>query len=514
MTYPFIYHPSLIRAAGAAALAFCVAWLSGCEEQTPTGSIEVLAAGSGTFEVYKVGKDVPFQLESEYVGEFNKPLDLKPGQYLILSDCSSEQVVVLPHIKKTLVSHRVRFRTPTIPTGKDKFTILCSRHDRSKSNQKLSNKFELNLLSGQREMLVGMNPLRLNLPPEQKTPLDQEFLLSAFKVAAADDLDTNFFVSPLEGQIAITEYQHFGSNLFLLPGRYRVQVNGSYMNIELKDGEIKQVAPSFLRIEAPAPVDFALATKIAGEPLYVDLNGGHRLAYNQTYPVLPSEVKIRLSGSNGISSVYIASGEEKVIKVGGLKVDFGCGTYEWSCIGKKKVYLYRPGEEFPFLVGDTDSPMLFTEKDILVEVEGARNIRKELTIEEGLKTVGVGFLRLDPIPVAKKRIYTDLLRVEAQEEGLIGHSIDISLKTDTVLPLLVGSYDIAQYVSYVDDDVGERIDTKKRIKVRRNQEINFPITVFLKESRYSQFLKQLSQSRRRRLRAVYPSFPELAPKVN
>lgn len=490
------------------------ALLAGCEEETPTGSIEVRSAGSGTYEVYKVGKEEPFQLESEYVGQFNEELHLAPGQYLILSDCSSEQVVVLPHIKKTLISHRVRFRTPTLPEAQDKFSILCSRHGKSKSNQKLSNKYELNLLSGQREMLVGMNPLRLSLKADAEGPTDQEFLLSAFKVAAADvDIDSNFFVSPLDGQIAITEYQTFGRNLFLLPGRYRVQVNGSFMNIELKDGEIKQIAPSYLRIEAPAPVDFALAAKIAGEPLYVDLNGGHRLDYNQTYPVLPSEVNIRLSGSNGVQSVYIASGESKQLKVVGLKVDFGCGPHEWSCIGKKKVYLYRPGEEFPFLIGDTDSPMLFTEQEILVEVEGARNIRKQLIIEEGLKTIGVGFLRLDPTPVAKKFIYTDLLRVESQQEGLVGNSIDISLKSPTVLPLLEGEYDIAQYVSYVDDDVGERMDNKKRIIIKRNKEINYPLTVFLKESKFSQFVKQRNQARRRKLRAVYPSFPYLAPRI-
>lgn len=484
-----------------------------CDNKLPKGSIKVLSKGLGTFEVYKVGKEEPFQLNSEFVGNFNEELKLSPGLYLILADCSSELVVVLPNTNKILTTHKVSFRTPTIPKSGDKFSILCSRHPKSKSNQILNNKFDLNILSGVRELLVGMNPLKLDLRDESKGSIEKEFILSAFKVESLDQMkkEPKYFISPIGGLISITEYQNFGNNMFLLPGKYKIQVNGSQMNIELKNGEVREVKPSFIRVEAPSEVQFDLASKITGEPLYIELNEGHRLDYNETYAVLPSTINLRLSSSKDYKSYEVSSEETKIIKVNGLLVDFGCSEFEWSCIGKRNVFLYRDKEDSFFAEGKTDSPVLFTDEEIWIDIEGSRNIRKKITTKNNFQILDVGMVSVRPRPSVKKGIYTDLLRVEVDGELLDGHSIDLSLQSDSQIPLLVGKYKLAHYVSFVDDDHGERMDHKSSISIKKNSEKSHALTVYLKDSKYKKYLERVEKRKRREINQIYSNYPILGP---
>lgn len=487
--------------------------MSACNKPVPKGSITVLSSGEGTFDIYKVGKEDPFQLISEYVGEYNKEVQLTPGFYLILADCSSEMVVVLPSSKKTLVSHRVLFTTPNNPENDDKFSILCSRHAKSKSNQKLVNKFELNILSGVREMLVGMIPLKLDLTDTSKGSLQKEFLLSSFKVEDENNTlaENSFFVSPLGGLISITEYQSFGKNIYLLPGKYKVQVNGSSMNIVLNAGEVREVVPAFLKITSPKGVVPSEVTKGGGEPLFVEMNESHRLNYDEVYPILPSEFTLRLSDSKVQKVFDVASKENLVVPTNGIKVNFGCKEYEWECFGKKSVFVYQKDADFPFIAGKTDYPILFLDEEVYVEIEGARNIKKKVISSGSLESLDVGYLHIHPKPSLKKGTYTDLLRVEASDDKLSGYSIDLSLVQPTRLPLLLGSYEISNYISYVDDDVGDRTDTKIRVNITKGLERDIFMRIYLKESKYKKYLKKQNQLDRRRTRQVYSKLPLNGP---
>ena len=138
---------------------------TGCSRETLGGSLTVRYASEGTYEIYKIASETPLQFVSETRSKFNERVLLMPGSYMVLADCSSELVNIYPGSDVNLVAHQINF-VPLQPTEtNDKFSIQCIRSERTRSRQNLVNQFALAILAGQRDLLVGMTPLRLDLTP-------------------------------------------------------------------------------------------------------------------------------------------------------------------------------------------------------------------------------------------------------------------------------------------------------------------------------------------------------------
>src|ERR1044071_8326995 len=90
-------------------LAFFVTLLQGCRLEEVTGEVLVRAPNPGTYEIYRIESEEPLQFISEQVGQYNQPLRLVPGRYLILADCSYEILTVLPNVTQSLIAHQVLF---------------------------------------------------------------------------------------------------------------------------------------------------------------------------------------------------------------------------------------------------------------------------------------------------------------------------------------------------------------------------------------------------------------------
>src|SRR6476620_2969018 len=87
-------------------LALVVTFVSSCKIKERAGELLVRAPNPGSFEIYRIESEEPLQFISEQVGEFNQPLKLPAGHYLILADCSYENVILRPDENRTLVAHQ------------------------------------------------------------------------------------------------------------------------------------------------------------------------------------------------------------------------------------------------------------------------------------------------------------------------------------------------------------------------------------------------------------------------
>lgn len=472
-------------------------WLTiiSCQQEVPQGSILVQAPNNGSFEIYRIASEKPFQFVSEQIGYFNQSLKLPIGQYLILADCSHERVLIQPNQQVELIAHQLRFIPPEEPTDKDQFAIQCDRFAKTRMRQHIANRYRLNILHGNREMLVAMVPLQIDFTQQNgKKPKTLSYQLAAVKVQTEEEIKpkTSFFVSPTDGLISVTNEQEFGHWQFLLPGQYLVEVNGTKMDISLSEGESRIIQPSFIRVTVDESVDIVRASDIMGTPLYVELNDGHWLDLNQTYPVLPGEARIRLNGSNRSYAVELEEGKLTERHARSIIVEFDCAPWDWSCLGTRKVYLQNTDDAHPFAEGVSDIPLLFLEKDAWVSIQGSRDIRYKLNEEQRNFRIRTGQVRFIPNFIFRPNQITDLSRIEAIQMPFAGHTLDLPLEKETVVPLIAGSYHFAQYVSIYGAEYERR--TSKRwfnVKPMEVQDIHF--NVLVSEKRF----KQLSQNQQR-----------------
>jgi hypothetical protein len=405
---------------------------------------------------------------------------------MVLADCSSEVVNSYPSSDVTLTAHAVNFVPLQPPTDQDKFSVQCTRSERTHTRQNLQNHFSLAVLAGTRDLLVGMIPLRLELSPaETKESRVVSHVLSSISVAkATPDAADVFFVSPVGDINPYTESQNPGSRLYVLSGSYDLQLNGTEMTVDLREGEARVVEPGTLVIETSKNADLERAEKVSGAPLFAEINGEHFMDLNTPYPVLPGSLDVRLASSLRATNYEIEEGETLKIHARNVTVDLGCDDNDWACLGSRKVRLFAKDKNYHFAESQSDSPILFLEKDVDLGIEGSRNIKLKLSAGDDLK-VKVGFLEVIPTPSFKPGVLTDLMRVEPNGGGLAGASLDMVLDKPTTMPLVAGYYRLAQY-TFTTSDGGRRKNTQG-VYITHGQRTKLEVQTYLTEKKMAIF---------------------------
>lgn len=477
-----------------------------CRLKEQTGSVWVRAPHNGVYEIYRIASEEPLQFVSEQVGQFNQELALSAGQYLILADCSYETIVIRPQEKKTLIVHQVQFVPPVEPDPSDSFSIQCNRFAKTKSRQHLHNRYSLNILHGTRDLLVGMVPFRVQFPEPNQTPEPRilTYKLSGLKVESYAGMKpkTSFFVSPIDGLLSITENQEFGRWQFLLPGRYRVEVNGTRLEIDLTEGQQNVIQPAFIRVSVSDSVNLQASSSILGTPLYVELNQGHWLDLNETYPVLPGLASLKLNSS---LHEHTAELQENVLtekKVRSVLIDLDCSPWDWSCLGSREIFLYGSDTAYPFAEGISDVPLLFFEEDAWVSVQGSRDIRYKIPDQSQDTQLKVGFVKLIPKQQFRSGQVTDLSRIETPSFPLVGHSLDLPAESETLMPLIVGRYLLTQYHAMATNEWERRVN-RQAFSVQAKETIEIPYSVFVSEKKLKQIREVQAKQQQAQLERKY-----------
>ena len=481
---------------GVFALSFAaLLGLAGCGFSSSHGYLHVSGLAGGFYEIYRVDSESPMQLVSEHSGTFNEDVKLPAGRYLVLADCSSQPVRVYAGKREKLVAHQINFIPAMAPGEDDKFSIQCERAEKTRSRQYFSKRFSLSMIGESHDILVGMVPLSLQFGGSSGEVDIKSHLLSAIKVESTPETppDLSYFVSPTTDLVSVTEKQDFGKWLFLLPGDYEVEVNGTKMLVSLAEGEKRVITPAFIKVETSPKIDLELSSQIRGTPLFVEVNDGHWFNLNERYAVLPGKTMLRLSGSNQPKEVELEEGEILDLPARSVVVDQGCSPWEWNCLGDLEVRLYQPAQPFPFTTGVTDVPLLFFEPEVFVGVEGSRNIRHRVPRGERDLEVHIGYLEIIPKPVHIKGQITDLLRVEAKDPTLSGVTLDIALDRPTRMPLVTGQYQLAQYVMSTGAD-GDRRRSSQLLRIGRDHTVTLPVQVYLSEKRMATLRKSLANN--------------------
>lgn len=442
--------------------------------------------------MYRIASESPLQLVSEHLGRFNEDMPLSPGSYLVLADCSFESVTIYPDKTKTLDVYEVNFIPPHPPKDGDIFSVQCSRYDKIGSRQNTSDRYSLKILEGQREILVGMVPLKVDLS-ESATGGSKvlTYPLSAIRVESQTTPQPTipYFVSPIEGTLSITQSQQFGKWEFLLPGRYRLELHGTELEIDLKKSEERTVNPASLLITTAPNVHLDLAAQITGSPLFLEINSDHWLALNENYPVLPGKTNIRLSGSSQKKELTFEEGKSYKLEPKSVMVDLGCAPGDRPCLGSREVFLYRLEEPYPFAKGVSNVPLLYFDEQVFLGIEGARDIRLELAKRDSDVVIKTGKLEFLLDAVSRPGQITDLVRIDTTGAPLTGHSVDFPMDRKLSMYLFPGHYRLEHFVT-VQNVEGERKKFTTNFSVEAGTSKKLDVTLFLSEKKLAAFNKE------------------------
>jgi hypothetical protein len=320
--------------------------------------------------------------------------------------------------------------------------------------------------------------------------------LSGIKIASYEGMKpaTSFFVSPADGLLSITETQNFGHWQFLLKGRYRVEVNGTRLEVELAEGQQYEFKPAFLRVSSSDSINIQASSSITGTPSFVELNSGHWLDLNETYPVLPGEASIKLNGSLHEHKILLVEGELTERKARSVLVDLDCSAWDWNCLGSREIFLYESDKPYPFAEGTSDVPILFFEDDVWLSIQGSRDIRYKIPPQTQDSTLKVGFLKLIPRQLHRPGQVTDLSRIEAAGAPLTGHSLDLPVDTEVLMPLVVGRYYLTQYTAMATADWDRRTN-RLPISISPQDTVEIPYYVYVSEKKLKQIREMQAKTR-------------------
>ena len=445
--------------------------------------------------------EAPLQFIAEQIGSFNADIALHPGSYLVLADCSSQNVVIRPDAREELRAYEVRFDPPLTATAsvtaplKNALSIQCSRFDKTLSRQHIRDSFSLKILEGRHELLVGMVPLQVSLLPQIFSASNKSGVLT-YKLAALQVADvagqngppTPYFVSPASGAHAVTQSQELGKWLFLLPGKYVVELNGTTATVELSEGDQRIITPAKFRIETSSKVDLSLVAKVTGSPTNVEINSDHWLSMNETYLLLPGNADIRIDSSISRTPIVLEEGKDTVLKPRSVTVEEVCdavdGVTKTECLGSKEVFLYQTDALYPFAIAVTDMPILFFESDVRVSVGGSRDVKYWLNNKSIDSHVKLGRLDFHMTIGSKAGYITDLVRVVAIGGRLTGATVDLPFQELVSLPLFEGSYLVEQFLSGTAVD-GERERMTDNVYIGSETIKSMSINVYVSDRKMS-----------------------------
>ncbi len=427
-----------------------------CSSKTNSGKLLINSPSEGSYELYKIASEEPLQLVSESRGQYNKVETLEIGQYLIMADCSYQTVIVNPNKQVTIISHDIEFIKPDGIDDTGNLTIQCHRFTKNHTTQKIEGRFKLKVLDGSHEILVAMKPLRFDFsdlaPNRQPSIIKQQ--LSAIKVQPIEGYKeiSKYFISPVSELLSITSFQKISEWFLLLPGEYRIELNGSKESVKVKEGESVSLSTSTISVNVSEHIPLALSKKVLGKPQYVELNNHHWLNLNEEYLILPGEIELKLSGSLKPNKFLVPEKQRFVAHTNSITVNFKCKPWDYKCLAQKKIFLYKKDSAFPFAIGNSDIALLYFEKEAYVSLQGSKKVKYHLSNKKKDHSLNAGYINFVPNYKSRSQYFTDLTRIETVSKNFSGDSIDFPLGSANKIPLITGLYSLAQYNSTVRGD--------------------------------------------------------------
>jgi hypothetical protein len=414
--------------------------------------------------------------------------DLSPGLYMVASECAASQVTVTSETVTTFTVHVLSFQraSQNLSLDSGQLAPLSCRDPLDGQVQLLPSRLDWPLLPGENTFRLAERPITV------LGGKDSSVSLAALKLKPPHEFSKlSFYLMPndsIGGQVVALP---MGDFVWLLEGKYDVEINGSRRSFVLKAGEANEVPTGALRVESPPKFPMQRRLELGAQPVFAYLEGGVLLSLDQDYAVFDGEYILNLEGSELTSRVNVEPGSVTKVRTYGAQINRPkCSPVE-ACRFNQFVTLHRDQKTFSLLNVPFDVPFLVLNDQVEYGVEGMRGIHRLLkTSSQGVEVEGLARLRLKwEVRASVNRMRTDLVRLEPRDTQLLGKSLDLLLGRPNELVVPPGAYNLTYFLG---DPQLDRSKTKIPVELRAGDTQEIVVPIYTDKEKSGESAKEVS----------------------
>lgn len=422
--------------------------------------------------INKAGKENIVPLERVFT---NTKIHLPAGRYMLSNECSSYEFTQEENTSKRIFLSHLQLDLLGDVQAKDELQddnqvvqSLCY-NVLNQREYSYKNKVQFDILPGKNNLFISGKNLDFNIKPDSFENLSLSLIPLTLQSSAVDTESPHFFVishnKEQNEQKKVVISAPINGKMWLFPGQYLVEVNGTKQLIDLQTKIVHKIQLGMLKVIAPKNFPFEKRMELGGQPISAFIDDKVLIRLNTSYPVFAGKYIVNLEGSELDKEVEVEENKMTVVKTLGAQIDAPpCTSKTASCITPSRITIHENKQPFILMVIPVGQPFLvFEGNNYQYGVEGIKGIFKSLpTSTDSVKSETLGLVNMKwEVRYTTSNSSTDFVRFESKSSNLYGKSVDLSFFKPTEVYLPEGDYWLTYYVG---DSITQNVP-KTRVEV-------------------------------------------------
>jgi hypothetical protein len=338
---------------------------------------------------------------------------------------------------------------------------------------------QFDLLPGQVTLMVGGRTVFTDFLRNEETV--QSFNLLPVVVSAPGELiSTRYFSQPVAEGSSVplpTVSAPVGHVMWLLPGSYRLEVNGTHHVVNLSEDKGEGLSLGTIVVRSPKSFPMQERIRLGGQPIFAFINDGVLFNLDQPYLVFPGTYDVSIEGSDVRGDFSVQSGEILNVQTHGVVVRTPPCPDAQACKPPPRITIHSGRRPFALMHVDTDVPFLLLDQPYEYGVEGIRGVLKALVGKgDELEVEVLSRARINwQLVKGPARVRTDLVRLESFGNGLFGKSLDLLFSRPTEIYVPSGLYELSFFVG---EPSQERKKTKQQVLLPSGKTVTLTVPLY------------------------------------
>ncbi len=386
----------------------------------------------------------------------NTKIILPRGRYLLSNECSSYEFTQEGHTSKRIFLSHLQLDLLGNKPSKDEIQddnqviqSLCYNvlNQKEYSNK---NKVQFDILPGKNSIFLSGKSLEFNIKPETFENFSYSLVPLSLLSSPFDGESPHFFVVSQTEKKKIVTSAPINGKIWLFPGQYLVEVNGTKKIVNLKNKIDHTLQLGMLKVAAPKNFPFEKRMQLGGQPISAFIDDKVLIRLNVTYPIFPGKYMVNLEGSDLDKEIEIEENLLSVVKTLGSQIDApNCKLKLTHCTAPSRITIHEDKQPFILMMVPVGQPFLvFEGNNYQYGVEGIKGIFKSLpTSNESVKSETLGLVNIKwEVRYTSSNNSTDFVRFESKSSSLFGKSVDLSFFKPPAVYLPEGDYWLTYFV--------------------------------------------------------------------
>lgn len=425
----------------------------------------------------------------------NTKVLLPKGHYAIANQCSvyefdhGQQPDTPTIVYMSRLQLRFAGRLPTIQDQQDQkqpVPVWCANSFLGKSST-FDHQTEFDVLPGSNTVFVSGNKVAFQLNPKEFK--DFQLSLSSLSLVSAFEKNNHPFFATFVLENApknepVKKGEHvlsapINGKMWVHPGKYHVEVNGTDQQIELKDNQELSVALGALRVASPPHFPAEKRLQSGVQPIFININADVLYQLDTDYVLFPGEYTLNMNNSRLSKKIKIEADKQTTIQTYGALVQVAdCPEEGGLCRNAPNVTIHIDKEAFDAMTLPVGVPFLVFDGSYQYGIEGFRGILKSLSVSRD----DVGLQKLVRVKIDWKKTptaghqRTNFVRFESHGNGLMGKSLDLMFSKPNDVYLPEGNYLLTYYTTDMTAANPQR--ARQEVSLLDKQSANVTIPVY------------------------------------